>query len=363
MGLRVEPDIRSFVPQTEYDLVVSGSPCTQNSIASGKKRSGLQGKDSSLWWDNLRVIKQSNPQYVIWENPSGVLIPTPGEIISPLGLALASLRSIGYSSAWFTIPGWVLGAPCRRDRTFTIAVKGKNWDISSAIHKTLPISPIGGERVSACRLPGNSPSAIAANYLNDYLNGAYRGGKWAQNPYQGWSIAPPRSIPNRQSAISAIGDSCIPEQAAIAWASIPKIPPSSGEFEPSTQESLPDIIPDGIKRHWQASTAPIALIDWDELLGTLPRFGSFVNRRTLIADRGWKLPPGEYLLPTPLARSKGTETYNGAGGDPLDRVLRGVVKGVMGDSRANRATPPNQFVTEFPFCTHPSIRSWIMGLI
>src|SRR4030042_1502487 len=53
------------------DLICGGFPCTQTSTLSAIKscRKGLDGKDSRLWFEYLRVVQEIRPLWVIVENP------------------------------------------------------------------------------------------------------------------------------------------------------------------------------------------------------------------------------------------------------------------------------------------------------
>ena len=42
----------------DVDLIIMGSPCTQLSSVNSKDRSGLEGKDSKLFYDALKIIKE-----------------------------------------------------------------------------------------------------------------------------------------------------------------------------------------------------------------------------------------------------------------------------------------------------------------
>jgi DNA (cytosine-5)-methyltransferase 3A len=58
VGLKIEGEI---------DLLIGGSPCTDLSIAK-KDRKGLEGNQSSLFWEYVRLKKECNPTYFILEN-------------------------------------------------------------------------------------------------------------------------------------------------------------------------------------------------------------------------------------------------------------------------------------------------------
>ena len=58
------------------DIITFGSPCTDISIAG--KRAGLGGKQSSLFFQAIRIIKEMRcstdgryPRFIVWENVPG----------------------------------------------------------------------------------------------------------------------------------------------------------------------------------------------------------------------------------------------------------------------------------------------------
>jgi len=53
----------------KIDLLIGGSPCQDFSIAN-KKRDGLMGAKSSLFWEYVRLLKECNPTYFLLENVS-----------------------------------------------------------------------------------------------------------------------------------------------------------------------------------------------------------------------------------------------------------------------------------------------------
>jgi DNA (cytosine-5)-methyltransferase 3A len=53
----------------KIDLLIGGSPCQNFSIAcSVHKRKGLQGEKSKLFYEYLRLLKEVNPKYFLFEN-------------------------------------------------------------------------------------------------------------------------------------------------------------------------------------------------------------------------------------------------------------------------------------------------------
>jgi DNA (cytosine-5)-methyltransferase 3A len=60
-------DVRTFHPTGHYDLLIGGSPCTDLSIAK-KDRKGLEGNQSSLFWEYVRIKNEAKPTWFVLEN-------------------------------------------------------------------------------------------------------------------------------------------------------------------------------------------------------------------------------------------------------------------------------------------------------
>lgn len=68
----------------DFDILIGGSPCTQISIMSktwsaNNKVKGLKGKDSSLFYDYMRILNYKLPKYFIFENVKNLLSSNDGE--------------------------------------------------------------------------------------------------------------------------------------------------------------------------------------------------------------------------------------------------------------------------------------------
>ena len=130
------------------DIISGGSPCQDMSIAG--KRSGLEGSRSTLFHEQIRIVKEmreatngKQPRYMVWENVPGafssnkgedfrcvleeiihisepdVLIPRP-----PRGGKWSNAGAIvgdGYSLAWRVFDAQYWGVPQRRRRIYLVA--------------------------------------------------------------------------------------------------------------------------------------------------------------------------------------------------------------------------------------------------
>lgn len=96
------------------DVVWGGFPCQDLSVA-GKKQ-GLQGERSGLWYEMLRFIKESRPNFVIAENVRGacnLALPT----------VQSGLEGEGYEVRSFVVSASAFGAPHKRERLFVLGIK------------------------------------------------------------------------------------------------------------------------------------------------------------------------------------------------------------------------------------------------
>jgi len=129
------------------DIISMGSPCTNLSLAG--KREGLTGKESSLFFEAIRIIKEmrketenEKPRYIIWENVAGAFSSNKGEdfrrVLSEIiqiaepgaevpacdakGWPYAdTILGAGWSVAYRTVDAQHFSVPQRRKRIYLVA--------------------------------------------------------------------------------------------------------------------------------------------------------------------------------------------------------------------------------------------------
>ena len=95
----------------QVEVVCGGFPCQPFSSA-GKQRGAED--DRFLWPEMLRVIRESQPNWVLGENVSGL-------VGMELDQVLSGLEETGYATRSFLIPACGVDAPHRRNRTWIVA--------------------------------------------------------------------------------------------------------------------------------------------------------------------------------------------------------------------------------------------------
>ena len=134
-GAQIEP----------VDIITFGSPCQDMSIAG--KREGLGGKQSVLFYQAVRIVKEMReetngqyPRYIVWENVPGAFSSNKGEdfrtvleeicrikdpAVSVAGCArwqpAGCILGNGYSVAWRVLDAQYWGVPQRRKRIYLVA--------------------------------------------------------------------------------------------------------------------------------------------------------------------------------------------------------------------------------------------------
>lgn len=206
----IHENVKTFTPQTaQFQIVAGGSPCQDLSIA-GKQKGIINGDRSSLWFEQLRVYKESGATFLIWENVEGAFRNGFREI-------LRSLSESGYDAEWQVISAAALGAPHLRERIFLIAhptglqfsVEPSPW--SDQIRSQVAIARSFGNWASTqppIRLLDDGFSQELAEYY-----GLTKRTFWEVNDPPDRGI--PHGFQNRMDRLSVLGNAIVPQCAAI----------------------------------------------------------------------------------------------------------------------------------------------------
>lgn len=168
------------------DLITGGFPCLQLSPANTKGNwLGINGKDSGLVFEQLRIIEELEPKYCLFENAEN--LTTNG-----LNVILNELDKMGYVAQWGIISATAFGLPHYRHRTILVAylkdtpLNLLNVDIFKSVHQ---YTTEAGEFI----LPLLSEDP---QYIKDMA-----------------TLLEPRSVKNRSKRINALGNAIVPDIA------------------------------------------------------------------------------------------------------------------------------------------------------
>ena len=104
----------------KINLYVGGSPCQSFSIVG--KRGGFEDTRGTLFYEYVRVLKESSPRFFIYENVKGVLSHDNGQTWETMK---ETFHETGYSFKYYILNSKDFGIPQHRERLFVIGFKNK----------------------------------------------------------------------------------------------------------------------------------------------------------------------------------------------------------------------------------------------
>ena len=170
------------------DIITFGSPCTDMSIAG--RRAGLDGKQSSLFYQAIRIIQEMReathgryPRYIVWENVPGAFSSNKGEDFKAVLEAVIGIKEPGaqvpmpeknlwpyadlylgeqWSVAYRTLDAQYWGVPQRRRRIYLVA-DFAGWGAGQVLFESEGLSGYSAEGFRAWqRAAGDSAVGVGA---------------------------------------------------------------------------------------------------------------------------------------------------------------------------------------------------------
>jgi DNA (cytosine-5)-methyltransferase 1 len=114
-----EGDIRKYLPDRRYDVVIGGPPC-QGFSPAGK--GNPDDPRNLLWKEYFRVVSDARPYAIVLENVAGMMHKKNGHHLAALK---QNLESLGYQLSIGVLDAAQFGVPQRRKRLFIVG--GLGW--------------------------------------------------------------------------------------------------------------------------------------------------------------------------------------------------------------------------------------------
>ena len=175
------------------DVITFGSPCTDMSLAG--KRAGLHGKQSCLFYDAVRIVKEMReatdgryPRFIVWENVTGAFSSNKGADFQSVLEAVCSVKGYtidsprpekwpnageivadDFSLAWRVLDAQYWGVPQRRKRIYLVA-DFTGQGAGKILFKSEGLSGYSGESFKSWQRAAGSPenrSGTSGLCLND----------------------------------------------------------------------------------------------------------------------------------------------------------------------------------------------------
>jgi len=122
-GVPIHDDIKTFkAKQGEYQIITGGFPCQDISVAGQQKGIG-EGTRSGLFYECIRLLREVQPQFAIFENVRNLLSIEEGRVFQEV---LFQIAQAGYVCEWSVVSARDVGGCHLRERVWIIAYPKHN---------------------------------------------------------------------------------------------------------------------------------------------------------------------------------------------------------------------------------------------
>ena len=112
----------------QVDLIVGGSPCQSFSVAGQKL--GLDDPRGNLALHYLRIVREVQPKWFVFENVVGLLSSNGGD---DFAIFLREVAKCGYGFAYRVLDAQHFGIPQRRRRVFVVGCADGDWRSAASV--------------------------------------------------------------------------------------------------------------------------------------------------------------------------------------------------------------------------------------
>ena len=165
----IHDDICTFQPELGFaDVICGGFPCQD--ISTAGKRAGIKvGTRSGLFYELLRVVCLVRPQYIVLENVSAILS-------GGLDTVLGELAEAGFDAEWACIPASAVGACHRRDRWWLVAYPNRGNGESRSLARPTVCGKAGEQRPDGHSCSSDEVVTTSYTSSSDESGGGKRSG-------------------------------------------------------------------------------------------------------------------------------------------------------------------------------------------
>lgn len=117
----------------EAEIWCAGFPCQDVSLARARKRDGLNGARSGLFFQFAALLADARPPIVIVENVPGLLSSNSG---ADFQVVIQALAKIGYSVGWRVLDSRYFGVPQSRSRVYIVGHLGGPSGIAEVLFES-----------------------------------------------------------------------------------------------------------------------------------------------------------------------------------------------------------------------------------
>lgn len=123
-GIPICRDIRELKTKgMQVDLITAGFPCQDLSITG--KKAGLKGERSGLFYETIKIAKDTNAKFIIFENSPQLI--TNEEYQESF---IKEIQEAGYGLCWRMCSGREFGYPHQRKRVYALCFNASTYSDS-----------------------------------------------------------------------------------------------------------------------------------------------------------------------------------------------------------------------------------------
>lgn len=157
------------------DMICGSTPCQSFSVARPRTRSvGLDdvpGGKGLLWWQFDRMVRMTNPSFVLLENVDRMTKTPTGNRGRDFATILSCLLDGGYDVEWRVINAADYGCPQKRRRVFVLGVRHdlnddtscENLSTNGVMSNAFPCTPTNGK--SYLTIPSDPQEAFKMEWM------------------------------------------------------------------------------------------------------------------------------------------------------------------------------------------------------
>ena len=122
-GVPIHDNIKTFTaPRGSFDIATFGFPCQDISVAGSQSGIG-KGTRSGLFYECIRLLREIQPQFAIFENVRNLLSIEEGRVFQEV---LFQIAQAGYDAEWSVVSARDVGGCHLRERVWIIAYPKHN---------------------------------------------------------------------------------------------------------------------------------------------------------------------------------------------------------------------------------------------
>jgi DNA (cytosine-5)-methyltransferase 1 len=113
----IYPDVTNYTASVgSCDVITAGFPCQD--LSSAGKQAGLRGERSGLFYEVIRLARELQPRFVVFENVANLVSHKDGETFQEV---LFQIARAGFDAEWAVISARDVGACHLRKRVWIVA--------------------------------------------------------------------------------------------------------------------------------------------------------------------------------------------------------------------------------------------------